>query len=121
MKDDTREELERIEKELLAQEDFPSFDHSALTDNKDELDAILQEFSVPAFDDPMDIHDPEGPMVYRNYNNDYGGDLQEFSDTAKNEPKKKTDKVVVGLMIAVCCLCLGIISVLAYWLNVFFK
>ena len=112
MKDDTREELERIEQELLAQNDVPA-------EEDGELDSIIEEFSGPAFDDPMEIHEPKEPMVYCNYNNDYGKDLQDFAENGGEEPKKKTDKVVIGLMIAVCGLCLGIIGVLSYWLHAF--
>ena len=57
-------------------------------------------------------------MVYCNYSNDYGKDLLQ-KEAGEEAPKKETDKVVLGLMIAVCGLCLGIIGILTYWLNAF--
>jgi len=120
VKDDTREELERIEKELLTESDMPAFTKDEPLDEDSALEAIVQEFSGPAFDDPMEIHEPEEPMVYCNYNNDYGNDTPGAAPAEEETPKKEPDKVVIGLMIAVCCLSLGIIGVLAYWLNVFF-
>ena len=120
MKDDTQLELERIEKELLLQEDMPTFNREEYQDATITLNAIVEEFSGPAFDDPMEIHEPAEPMVYCNYNNDYGNDLPEAEPTDEETPKKETDKVVIGLLIAACCLTLGIIGVLTYWLNVFF-
>ncbi len=105
MKDDTREELERIEKELLA-EDAPT---QVLPDT-DEVDQMIKELlAEPAFDDPDRIHDPEEPLVYCNYSNDYGRDLK----------KKREDKILTGLMITASVLCLGIIGILIYWLNAY--
>ena len=54
-------------------------------------------------------------MVYRNFSNDYGKDQQEEADVEQ----KKKDKTVIGLMIAACALCLGIMGILLYWLLAF--
>jgi hypothetical protein len=118
MKDDTREELERIEQELLAQEEMPPLCADEPADNTESLHSIIHEFSGPAFDDPEEIHEPEEPMVYCNFSNDYGKDLPQ-ENASEEAAKKGPDKVVLGLMIAVCGLCLGIIGVLTYWLNAF--
>ena len=106
--DDTMKELERIQNELLEEEELPSVD-DILSDEK--LNALLYEQGVPAFDDPVEIHAPEGGMVYHNYANDYGSSEPE-------EDQTKNDKLVIGLMLAACGLCLGIIGVLGYWLAV---
>ena len=113
MRDDTKRELERLERELLAQEDAGLTDDELLDDIKSMLGE--GEPAEPAFDDPQTIHDPKGPMVYCNYSNDYGRDLQEFADNGEL-PEKKTDKVTLGLLITACCLTAGIIGILIYWL-----
>ena len=113
---DTQEELDRLEQELLAEEVQPEedvdLDEALLTE-------VMEEFSEPAFDDPDKIREPAGGVVYSNYANDYGEDLQRLADTGETEPKKKNDKVIIGLMITASVLCLGIIGILLYWLNTF--
>ena len=109
MRDDTKQELERLERELLAQEP-----------EEDVLDdAVIRELmeeTEPAFEDPDFIHTPREPMVYCNYSNDYGRDLKQFAESGGQEPEKEEDKLLIGLMIAASGLCLGIIGVLIYWL-----
>ena len=113
MRDDTKRELERLERELLAQEEAEQTEDELLNDIKSMLgDDVAPE---PAFDDPQTIHDPKEPLVYCNYSNDYGRDLQEFADSG-DAPEKKTDKVTLGLLITACCLTAGIIGILIYWL-----
>ena len=113
MRDDTKRELERLERELLAQEADEQTEDELL----DDIKSLLREESPaePAFDDPQTIHDPKEPMVYCNYSNDYGRDLQEFADSGE-VPEKKTDKVTMGLLITACALTAGIIGILIYWL-----
>ncbi len=109
MKDDAREELERIEKELLAQE---SQEEDILDD-----ELIREVLAEPAFEDMDEIKDPEEPLVYCNYSNDYGRDLEEPAEEAhKKATLSKSDKVDIGLMIAASALALGIIIVMIYWL-----
>ena len=113
MKDDTREELERIEKELLAQE----------PQEEDILDdeLIREVLAEPAFEDMDEIKDPEEPLVYCNYSNDYGRDLEKNDTLDTKENLSKSDKVDIGLMIAASALALGIIIVMIYWLTNFLK
>ena len=114
MRDDTKRELERLEQELLARESAEQTEDDLLDDIKSMLgDDVAPE---PAFDDPQTIHDPKGPMVYCNYSNDYGRDLQECADNGEVPEEKKTDKVTLGLLITACCLTAGIIGILIYWL-----
>ena len=114
MRDDTKRELERLERELLAQEEAEQTEDDLLDDIKSMLGD--DEAPEPAFDDPQTIHDPKEPLVYCNYSNDYGRDLQEFADNGEVPEEKKTDKVTLGLLITACCLTAGIIGVLIYWL-----
>ena len=118
MKEDTQARLQRIEKELLELEQsqdtvvlpLPEEPLPETTPESDTLlseDLLQQALSQPAFDDMEHIHEPENPEVYFNYSNDYGKAITE---------KAKKDKVDIGLMIACCGLCLGIIAVMVYWL-----
>ena len=105
--EDTQKELERIEQELL-----------------DELfkEAEPEQETAPAFDDPDKIHDPKEPMVYCNFSNDYGKELEDFAQTGEEDTEdlqKKHDKTIIGLMIAVSVLCVAILGVLIYWLENF--
>jgi len=117
MKDDTREELERIEKELLAQEAEQPEQTGDVLEEALEMEFLREDLAEPAFEDMDEIRDPEEPLVYCNYSNDYGRDLQEPEDS---QPQMtKDDKVTMGLMIAASALALGIIIVMIYWLVKF--
>jgi hypothetical protein len=112
MRDDTKRELERLERKLLQQE-HQQTDDELLEDLKE----ILGEEPVvePAFDDPQTIHTPKEPMVYTNFANDYGRVPAE--EVPEEAPKKrKPEKLTLGLLITACLLTLGIIGVLLYWL-----
>lgn len=115
---DTQEELDRLEQELLAEE--PQQPEEDVDLDEALLTEVIAEFSEPAFDDPDKILEPEEGVVYSNYANDYGEQLQNLAETGEvEEGKKKNDKVIIGLMIAVSVLCAGIISILLYWLYAF--
>ena len=113
---DTQEELDRLEQELIAEETQQPEDIDL---DEELLTEVIEEFSQPAFEDPDKIREPAEGVVYSNYANDYGEDLQRLADTGETEPKKKNDKVIIGLMITASVLCLGIIAILLYWLNAF--
>jgi len=113
MDKDTREELERLEKELLA--DLPEAEQISEDDllSELELEEIFAEHADPA-EAPDDA-------AYSNYSSDYSDELQEFADNGGEEPKKHVfgDKLTIGLMLTVCALCVGIIAVLIYWMEAF--
>ena len=136
--EDTREELERLEQELLAEE-------PAVQEQVDESDALLEELirevkaqteeedvflddallrenlpedAAPAFEDPDKIHEPE-ELVYSNFANDYGKELQE-EEAEEQEKKAYEDRLQIILMITASVLSLGIIGILIYWLVAFF-
>ena len=119
MKDDRQEELERLEKELLT--DMEAQEEEINVEDTDiALDELISEvLAEPAFEDTDRIHEPEEPLVYCNYSNDYGRDLKEFAENGGKTEKKKSDKVDMALMITASALCLGIIGVLVYWLAVY--
>ena len=107
--EDTNKELERLSRELLAQEPDPLDD--------EELQALLAQESAPAFEDPMQIHQPSQPYIYRNYSNGYGTKPVEPEDPRK----RRDDKAILGLMLTACVLCLGILGVLIYWMDAFIR
>lgn len=101
-------ELERIQNELLAEE--LSLDELLADEELNELLAEPAYEPGPAFDDPDRIHEPKEPLIYRNY----ATQEQQAAATIR----KKNDHTVIGLLITACCLCLGIIGLLGYWLTV---
>jgi hypothetical protein len=110
---------EFTDEELNFAEELPSYEENGPLFTDETL--ILPNVGTdqgPAFDDPQTIHEPEEPMLYRNFSNGYGRDLP------KEETKStisKSDKIDIGLMIASSGLCLGIIGVLIYWLAAYLK
>lgn len=121
--EDTQKELQRLEQELLADEvpeEKESIDSEDIFLDDDLLREVMAADAAPAFEDPDKIHEPAEPMVYCNYSNDYGKDLQGSAEADEAEQaKKKNDKVIIGLMIAASGLCVGIIGILIYWLAAF--
>jgi len=108
--DDREKELARIDQELLEE---------VLKEEEEE-----KKQSQPAFENPDEIHDPEQPMVYCNYSNDYGKELEDFAENDAEEPvsykQKRDDKILIALMITASVLCLGILGMLMYWMELFF-
>lgn len=107
--DDTQKELQRLEQELL---DEP-------------LQQMMKE-KKPAFEDPEKLRTPEKAVAYHNYSNNYGKTNKpaaraERKKAAEQAAKKKNDQILVGLMITASVLCVGILGVLIYWLEVFFR
>lgn len=102
------EELERIERGLLEEE-------------TQDLDKLMKEFleePMPAFDDPDKTEIADEPVVYCNFSNDYGKDVQEEPEAEDEalKKKKKDDKTIITLLALAAGLSLGIIGVLIYWL-----
>lgn len=142
MKEDTKDILKELEKELLAVRETEEITEDALLEEVLSDEALLEEIlleegltdealleeilaeeglmkealSEPAFEDPDYIGDPEEPGVFRNFSNGYGEDLPEEKEKGA---MSRGDKINVGLMIANSALCLGIIGVLVYWLVKF--
>ena len=127
---DTREELDRLEQELLAEEQRSDEDKmldelirevkAGEADDDIFLDdallrEVLSEDATPAFEDPDKIHEPE-KLIYSNFANDYGKDLED----EEQEQQAHEDKLQIILMIAASALSLGIIGILIYWLVAFF-
>ena len=115
--DETKKELRRLEKELMAEQ--PHEDDLDVILNDELLREIMAEDAKPAFEDPQKIHEPAEPMVYRNFSNDYGKDLEKKAGETEMAKKKKNDKLLIGLMITACALCLGIMGILIYWWEMF--
>ena len=112
MKEDMKDALQHFEDELLEKE--PEAEEIELPDLSDLVEEGEPQLDGPAFDDPEHIYDPEQPMVYHNYSNDYGRDLEKEAQEAKDR------KTVFRLQIAACALSVGIVGVLIYCLVAFF-
>ena len=114
--ENTNEELQRIEKELLE-------------DSTEDFEKIMQEFAqepkaeaeetAPAFEDPDKLEFSNEPVVYCNFSNDYGKDLQKEDEEAAARKKKKDDRTIITLLSVAAGLSVGIIGVLVYWLVKF--
>lgn len=122
MANDRDQELERLEKELLAD----------IVDDDDLLADIPIELldTTPAnWDDTQIFSDeellnlnfeepeiePEPPVEEKS------APMKQSGKTKKAKAKKLEDKWLVTLMAIASFLCLGIIAVLIYWLEVFLK
>ena len=117
MTDDRKQELERLEKELLA--------------DIQEEDDLLSDISMAVLE-ATSTESKELPITTEEDDVD---DLEEFRALLKEEEpapeeqpvtpskvtKKKDDRVVIILMALASFLCLGIIGVMMYWLEIFLK
>lgn len=122
---DTDKELQRLEAELLAEEEVqqpqavPEEEPDEELLSEEELDALLAD-TGPA----------KGRVVYQNFSNGYGRelrnyasgynaynsdtcdeDLDSYSEEVRQEPKKYTALVVLA-----CLLAAGIVGILLWWL-----
>ena len=119
MTNDREQELERLEKELLASiepeddllSDLPPELLDTTTLGWEELNPTITEESLEiTAEDLMDYPEDPQPIV---------PPVKEKPKKVK-DAKKKEDRVLTTLMAIACFLCLGIIGVLIYWLEVFF-
>ena len=135
MFDNPNEELKRLEKELLAQEEEDWLEKELreakalinMEDEKPDVDAT-QVFKAPAQAQtrPQTQTQTQAGVQPRNYANNYGAaqaaprntdktdvNLEEYSDEVYEEPKEKSSR---GLVILACLETLGIVAVVLYWL-----
>ena len=99
MKEDTKQILENMEKELMKE-------------------ALREEQEAgPAFEDPDLLETGPEPEVYSNFANDYGKELTRFAEGGGELPKEQEDNVTTILMLIACILSLGIICIMLYWLR----
>lgn len=125
---DAKEELKRIEAELLAEEEVQPEE----LEPQEELSAtqILEEELLNSFlEETQKIDNVE---EYQNYSNRYGAglddrtrvfqiyntdksdpDLQQYADAVREEPKKEK---LTGLIVTAALLTAGILGVLIWWL-----
>ena len=139
MDEDMKRVLEELEHDLLNDdllEDIPQ--NLDKKNEEDDLDAILAKIlaendepvsseNAPAFEDPDKPNISDEPVAYCNYSNDYGNNRNRGHRAAIEEEKmakkqaQKGDKWLIALMGVASVLCLGIIGVLTYWLEVLLK
>ena len=100
MNKDTREELERLESALLAEEA-----------EKLEQAESLEDFLDGLLDEPTDSLAQTGPIVYNNFANGYGQQDQ----SKEEEPEAPQKDNLTGLMFTAAGLLVGIGAVIIYW------
>lgn len=119
---DAKDELRRLEAELLAEEQ-----REAVEAEEAYADALLEEFlneedeEEILFDEEPVYRDHPGSM-YRNYSNNYGRDFDSYNtDKADEDLDDYSEEVysggkdsVKGLLITAMCLLIGIFGVLLY-------
>ena len=99
MKEDTKQILESLEKELMQE-------------------ALREEQEAgPAFEDPDVLETGPEPEVYSNFANDYGNELTRLAESGGELPEEREDNVITILMLIACILSLSIICVMLYWLR----
>ena len=104
MNKDTREELERLESALLAEE----------TEKLEQAES-LDEFLDGLLDEPTDSLAKTSSVAYNNFANGYGQqdedeDLEDDGDAQPEKPENLT-----GLMFTAAGLLVGIAAVIIYW------
>ena len=123
MANDRDQELERLEKELLA--DIAENDDLLADIPIELLDKTPATWTDDDFmpDESLLAPYPEEPVVKQQSSaRENGGSMKQANRTRKTKSsKKRDDKVVITLMAIASFLCLGIIAVMIYWLEVFFK
>lgn len=142
MKDEKQQMLEAFEKELWEDDLLKDMPQTLIgKDDEEEFDAILAKIledvgteKEPAFEDPDKLHYSDEPFTYCNYSNGYGSDNpeadayatdeNEYADEDSQEDKeavKSEDRWLITLMGVASALCVGIIGVMVYWMEVFLK
>lgn len=121
MANDRKEELDRLEKELLASIEK---DDDLLTDipielldtapiNWEDIEETPEEVSLEIT--PEDLQDyPQEPESN-------GEPMKKATSKNATAAKKREDRFLTVLMAVACFLCLGIIGVLIYWLEAFLQ
>lgn len=124
MTNDRKQELERLEKELLAD----------IADSDDLLADIpieLLDTTPLTWSEPLPVSQEDRPAAPAHSSPVQEPELWTEEDENMKRPVKKTakasaakkrdDKWVIGLMIVASFLCIGIIGVLIYWMEAFLK
>jgi hypothetical protein len=101
MNNDTREELERLEAALLAEET-----------EKLEQAENLEDFLDGLLDEPTDSLAQTGSVVYNNFANGYG---QDEADDYEDEEEPRKSESLTGLMFTAAGLLVGIGAMIIYW------
>ena len=113
---DTKEELERLQQQLLEDEEIPQL-------TPEEEEALVMERNI--FDLVSEEESGEHEGAYSNFANDYQAeayntdqsdvDLEELSE-AVMEPRKEN---LTGLLILMMVLLAGIVGILGYWVLLY--
>lgn len=112
---DTKEELDRLQQELLqeqATQVFTPVEEPRQTSRGPNVDDILNDPELQALMEDTVAASPQN-VAYRNFANDYG---EERVKTREPEPvPRRKEKGNRGLIIADCLLAGGIVLVVLWW------
>lgn len=112
---DTKEELDRLQQELLqeqATQVFTPVEEPRQTSRGPNVDDILNDPELQALMEDTVAAPPQN-VTYRNFANDYG---EERVKTREPEPvPRRKEKGNRGLIIADCLLAGGIVLVVLWW------
>lgn len=120
---DTKEELDRLETQLL-NEEIPEEETEELQEAEADEDLLDDEELDALLSDDHKIGDADGANIYKNYSNGYrayNSDKTELSPEDLSEALEETrrDPVVVGLTVLAILLAAGILGVLTWVLITF--
>ncbi len=123
---DTKEELKRLEQQLLAEEDEQIQEESAEDISSEELEELKQLLESNS-EEPMITEDDDFDIVrnfdgqVRNYANNYKAynsdksdtDLESYSEEVRNPSQDRSESFLTVLALVLLA---GILGVLAWWL-----
>lgn len=126
---DTKEELERIQQELLEEQATQRFEPVHEGQEKSEIDGLLEDAELEALLRET-TQAPKRSVVYKNYSNNYGKDVRNFAngygdqrEAPEEEPeaaeeidKTPADSGLRGPLITAGILLGGILLVLLWWI-----
>lgn len=129
MKEETKEILEEMEKELLQEEILEEIEQKLLQEEDVPQQSILEEIEQgllqevlleeqgdgPAFANLDTLETGPEPEVFSNFANDYGRERSRRK--GGKFAAQENDSVMIILMLIACILSLGIICVMLFWLQ----
>lgn len=131
MADDREQELERLERELLADEviddddllsDIPIelLDTRPLSWTEDD-DLLIEELISETPEEPEVPQEIEVPQETETHDGEIMSNGKKKATKKTKADQKREDRWLITLMIIASFLCVGIIGILIYWLEVFLK
>lgn len=127
MAKDREQELERLNKELLKTQKLdPSLQPDIPIEILEPVPITWEDTREPQQDEDLTVTAEELTITPEDLADYTETPLEQFAPTVKKKSKKahskkQEDKSLTILMAIACFLCISIIGVLVYWLEVFLK